>query len=151
MGLLAHPTAASWVIGRLPGQVVDEQRAELIRMLAKAGDLVVEVHCRSAVMLVRDGDRALLKIRQGDNRQARSIRQAVPASLTPYSGGYCETKRKHAWASKGASSDVNGITLAIPAIGHGASVLVDSQSFGRQARCVEQGAYLESGLSHILT
>jgi hypothetical protein len=43
-------TAASWVIGRLPGQVVDKQRAELIRMLAKAGDLVVDVHCRSAVM-----------------------------------------------------------------------------------------------------
>jgi hypothetical protein len=62
-GVHALLTAASWIIQRLPGEVVEEQRAELIRTLAEAGDgLVVEVHCGPAVILIRDGDRALCKI-----------------------------------------------------------------------------------------
>ena len=55
-------TAASWCLQRLPAEVVEEQRAELIRTLGQARDLVVEVHCRVATVLVRDGDMALVKI-----------------------------------------------------------------------------------------
>src|SRR5512132_424118 len=56
-------TAASWVIQRLPGQVLEEQRAELIRALGQARNLVVEVQCApGAVVRVRDGQRVLVEI-----------------------------------------------------------------------------------------
>jgi hypothetical protein len=61
-GVAALLTCASWVIGQLPHRVVQAQRAELVRALAEARDLVVEVHCAPAVILIRDGERALLKI-----------------------------------------------------------------------------------------
>ena len=58
-------TAASWLLQRLPGQVVAEQRPALIEALGRARNLVVEIHTGPAVILVRDGDRALLKIPAG--------------------------------------------------------------------------------------
>lgn len=61
-GVATLMTAAGWVLQRLPGAVLEEQREELVRTLGDARDLVVEVHCRPSIVLVRDGDRALLKI-----------------------------------------------------------------------------------------
>ena len=57
-------TAVSWLLQRLPGQVVAEQRPDLVKTLA-ARNLVVEVHCRPSIILVRDDDRALVKIPAG--------------------------------------------------------------------------------------
>jgi hypothetical protein len=50
-------TTASWLLGRLPDLVVQRRRGDLVRTLAEARDLVVEVHTRPAVILIRDGDR----------------------------------------------------------------------------------------------
>ena len=51
-------TAASWV--RLPGQVLEEQRSELIRTLNDASDLTIEVRIGAApVVRVKDGARLL--------------------------------------------------------------------------------------------
>lgn len=44
-GVSALMTAASWLLQRLPGQVLNEQRAELIRTLAASRTLVVKVEC----------------------------------------------------------------------------------------------------------
>jgi hypothetical protein len=44
-GLAVLLTAACWVLQRLPGQVLEHQRAELVRTLAEARNLVVEVQC----------------------------------------------------------------------------------------------------------
>jgi hypothetical protein len=56
-------TAAGWVVQRLPGQVLEEQRAELIRTLGQARNLVVEVQCSPvAAVRVRDGQRLLVEI-----------------------------------------------------------------------------------------
>ena len=64
--VVALLTCATWVLQQLPGQVVEEQRDELVKTLAGADDLVVEVHVRRpAVILVRDGARALVKIPAG--------------------------------------------------------------------------------------
>lgn len=59
---MALLTATSWVLQRLPARVVEHQRGELVKTLADARDLVVEVHCGPVVILIRDGDRALVKI-----------------------------------------------------------------------------------------
>ncbi|HUL05112.1 MAG TPA: hypothetical protein VLV76_02195 [Candidatus Acidoferrum sp.] len=67
-------TAASWVLAALPGQVVEEQRGNLIQTLAAARDLVVEVHTRPAIILIRDGDRALVRL------PAKLSAQAMPAA-----------------------------------------------------------------------
>jgi hypothetical protein len=64
-GVAVLLTAASWVLVRLPGQVVETQRGELVKTLAEARDLVVEVHTKPAVILIRDGERALIKIPAG--------------------------------------------------------------------------------------
>ena len=40
-------TAASWVLQRLPGQVLEEQRGELIRTLNEARDVTVEIRIAS--------------------------------------------------------------------------------------------------------
>ena len=64
-GVATLLTAASWVLQRLPGQVVEDQRPALVEALGHARDLVVEVHTRPSVVLIRDGDRALLKIPAG--------------------------------------------------------------------------------------
>lgn len=56
-------TGTSRLLARLPGNVIENQRAALVRALAEAGDgLVVEIHVRPAVVLVRDGSRPLVKI-----------------------------------------------------------------------------------------
>jgi hypothetical protein len=55
-------TASSWLLARLPSLVVERQCGALIRALAEARDLVVEVHTKPAAILIRDGERALLEI-----------------------------------------------------------------------------------------
>jgi hypothetical protein len=56
-------TAAGWVLQRLPGQVVENQRGELIGTLGAARNLVVEVQCSpTAVVRVRDGQRLLIEM-----------------------------------------------------------------------------------------
>ena len=64
-------TAASWVLQRLPGQVLEEQRSELIRTLNDASDLTVEVRIGAApVVRVKDGARLLVETRQRRSRRA---------------------------------------------------------------------------------
>jgi hypothetical protein len=56
-------TSASWVLQRLPGQVLEEQRADLIRTLGQSRNLVVEVECLPTPLVrVRDGARLLVEI-----------------------------------------------------------------------------------------
>jgi hypothetical protein len=55
-------TSASRLMAQLPGRVLARQRADLVQALSQAHDLVIEVHTRPAVILVRDGERALVKI-----------------------------------------------------------------------------------------
>ena len=56
-------TAASWVLQRLPGEVVEHQRGDLIQTLAKAGDLTVEIRIGSpALVRIKDGARLLVEI-----------------------------------------------------------------------------------------
>lgn len=56
--------AASWVVlQRLPGQVLEEQRSELIRTLNDASDLTVAVRIGAAPLVrVKDGARLLVEI-----------------------------------------------------------------------------------------
>jgi hypothetical protein len=62
-GVAVLLTAAGWVIQRLPGQVLEGQRAELIRTLGQAQNLVVEVQCSpTAAVRVKDGHRLLVEI-----------------------------------------------------------------------------------------
>ena len=89
-GVAAMLTAASWVLQRLPGQVVEGQRDELIRTLSQARNLVVEVHCAPAALVrVRDGQRVLVEIpaegRQEGPPRASRARDAgrKPASRPP--------------------------------------------------------------------
>jgi hypothetical protein len=44
-GLAVMLTAASWVLQRLPGQMIEGQRAELIRTLRQSQELIVVVRC----------------------------------------------------------------------------------------------------------
>jgi hypothetical protein len=60
--LAAVLTTASWLLAQLPDRVVQDRRGELVRTLAEARDLVIEVHCAPALVLVRDGDRPLVRI-----------------------------------------------------------------------------------------
>ena len=71
-GVAVLLTAASWVLQRLPGLVVEHQRGELIRMLREARDLTVEIRIGAApVVRVRDGARLLVRTsRQRRSRQA---------------------------------------------------------------------------------
>jgi hypothetical protein len=65
-GVAVLLTAASWVIQRLPGQVVERQRAELVRTLGEARNLTVEVGITPQVMVrIRDGQRLLVEIPSG--------------------------------------------------------------------------------------
>jgi hypothetical protein len=57
-------TATSWVLQRLPGQVVEHQRARLVRTLAASQHLVVEVEC-SPTLRVRVRKRLLVEIPAG--------------------------------------------------------------------------------------
>ena len=62
-GVSALLTAASWILQRLPGLVIEEQRGEAIRSLSEARDLVVEVVVRPVPKVrVRDGARLLVEI-----------------------------------------------------------------------------------------
>jgi hypothetical protein len=62
-GVATLLTAASWVLQRLPGQVVEEQRAEVIRSLSEARDLVVEVAVGPTPRVrIKDGARLLVEI-----------------------------------------------------------------------------------------
>ena len=61
-GVATLLTAASWVLQRLPGLVVEHRRGELIRSLNDASDLTVEVRIGAApVVRVRDGQRLLVE------------------------------------------------------------------------------------------
>jgi hypothetical protein len=80
-GVAAMLTCAGWILQRLPGQVLEEQRAELIKALASANDLVVEVHCRPAVVLIRDGDRALVRMPSREDRPGGRNRPGQPSKL----------------------------------------------------------------------
>ena len=56
-------TAASWVLQRLPGLVVEHQRGEVICSLSQARDLVVEVAVGPVPKVrIRDGARLLVEI-----------------------------------------------------------------------------------------
>jgi hypothetical protein len=55
-------TAASWLLGQLPDKVREDQRKALVQTLGQAENLVIEVHVKPAIVLIRDGDRALVKI-----------------------------------------------------------------------------------------
>jgi hypothetical protein len=68
-GVAVLLTAASWVLQRLPAAVVEDQRAELVRTLAEARNLVLKVHTRPAVVQIRDGERPLIKIPAGGAEQ----------------------------------------------------------------------------------
>jgi hypothetical protein len=62
-GVAAMLTCASWIIQRLPDRVVERQRSALIRALAEARDLVVEVAVGSKPTLrIRDGAKLLVEI-----------------------------------------------------------------------------------------
>ena len=58
-GVAAMLTATSWVLQRLPGQVVEEQRGELIRTLAALQNLVVEVECSARRCWCDPGERVI--------------------------------------------------------------------------------------------
>jgi hypothetical protein len=61
-GVAVLLTATSWVLQRLPGQVVEGQRRELIRALSTE-TLTVEVQCRPpAVRVLGDGRRLLVEL-----------------------------------------------------------------------------------------
>jgi hypothetical protein len=65
-GVAALLTTASWVLQRLPGQVIEKQRPELIRTLGQSQNLIVEVECSPTRMVrVRDGQRLLIEIPSG--------------------------------------------------------------------------------------
>jgi len=82
-GVAAMLTAASWVLQRLPGQVVEGQRDELIRTLSRARNLVVEVHCAPAALVrVRDGQRVLVEIPPRAARKARRARHGLGTQET---------------------------------------------------------------------
>jgi hypothetical protein len=56
-------TCASWILQRLPGQVPEEQRADLVRTLHQSQDLTVVVQCgRTPAVRVYDGQRLLVEI-----------------------------------------------------------------------------------------
>lgn len=62
-GLAALLTGTSWLLGRLPGMVVEDRRAELIQTLAQSQSLAVVIHCTpSPAVLVYDGERLLVQI-----------------------------------------------------------------------------------------
>jgi hypothetical protein len=72
-GIAVLLTAAGWVIQRLPGQVLEDQRGELIRTLGQARNLVVEVQCSPvAAVRVRDGQRLLVEIPAMDRQDGAS-------------------------------------------------------------------------------
>ena len=61
--LVALLTAASWCLQRLPGQVVEHQRADVIRALAESKELMVVVVCGPAPAIrIYDGERLLVTI-----------------------------------------------------------------------------------------
>src|SRR5574341_1127194 len=52
-------TAASWLLGRLPGMVVEHQAGEVARTLAAAHPLIIEITPAMGVR-IKSGDRLLL-------------------------------------------------------------------------------------------
>lgn len=62
-GVATLLTAASWVLQRLPGQVLERQRGELARTLSQAQNLSIVVQCGPApAVKVYDGARLLVEI-----------------------------------------------------------------------------------------
>ena len=62
-GVAAMLTCASWLLAQLPGRVVEHQRGELVKTLAAARDLVVEVAVAPKPMVrIRDRARLLVEI-----------------------------------------------------------------------------------------
>jgi hypothetical protein len=62
-GVAVLLTAASWVIQRLPNQVLEHQRGELVKTLAASQNLTVAVQCGPAsAVRVYDGARLLVEI-----------------------------------------------------------------------------------------
>jgi hypothetical protein len=74
-------TAASWCLQQLPHKVVEDQRAELVRMLAEARNLVVEV-------------RAMLKI-PAKRRRAVGEQDFVTCAGKEISPPSSERKKEH--------------------------------------------------------
>jgi hypothetical protein len=65
-GLATMLTCASWILQRLPAQVLEHQRAELIRTLHQAKELTVEVAVTpTPAVRIRDGARLLVEIPAG--------------------------------------------------------------------------------------
>ena len=61
-GVAALLTASSWLLAQLPDRVVQDRRGELVRTLAEAQDLVVEVAVGPVPKVrVRDGQRLLVE------------------------------------------------------------------------------------------
>jgi hypothetical protein len=62
-GVATMLTCASWILQRLPGLVLETQRAELIRTLHQSRDLSVVVRCGPAPAIrIYDGERLLVTI-----------------------------------------------------------------------------------------
>jgi uncharacterized protein YecE (DUF72 family) len=96
-------TAASWVLQRLPGQVLEEHRAELVRTLRQSRNLIIEVECSPAPLVpVRDGQRLLIEIR----RMARGKRAPEPTRTKPFWPALAE----HAQCRKGTTSPLPSYT-----------------------------------------
>jgi hypothetical protein len=62
-GVAVLLTAASWVLQRLPGQVLKTQRPALVQALSQE-DLIVEIRCRPTptVRVLGDGRRVLVEL-----------------------------------------------------------------------------------------
>ena len=72
-GVAVLLTAAGWILQRLPGQVIEEHRSELIRTLGQARNLIVEVTCTPTAMVrVKDGKRLLVEIPAEGRQQGRT-------------------------------------------------------------------------------
>jgi hypothetical protein len=79
-GVAVLLTAASWLLQRLPGQVVERQRGELIRTLQQSQDLSVVIQCGPApAVRVYDGARLLVEI----PGEAQSANIPVAATAVP--------------------------------------------------------------------
>ena len=87
-GVAVLLTAAGWILQRLPGQVLENQRGELVRTLGQARNLVVEVQCSPVVAVrVRDGQRLLIEIpatsrQDGPTRASRLETAQARAAIT---------------------------------------------------------------------
>lgn len=102
-GLAALLTSANWLLQRLPGMVVEHQRAEVIQTLATAPTIVVEITPAVGVR-IKSGNRLLLDIpavpahlaaRGSLNRRTWTVTPEVPPRTgLGTRGGAAPTGRK---------------------------------------------------------